>query len=433
MTDQWYYFINGKKFGPISLDRLKQLADMGVVGGTTAVYSEGMPDSVLAAEMPQLFAGSSAPNDVPVGVSHEIAPPKHPIATEALKSMQSKQRLWILVGAFCLIVMSALAGLGWAFFGPQNNSRERPKEVAQNEDSKKGNPQPEPQQSDSRDNHDQKPKDDAKDGSRQEPKTPKANGQKPSKDEALYKGKPASFWLNQLKDKDVTFRLDAVNALQEIGMDGEGVFLALAESLIDKEKTVRETARAAIGTFPSERIIPALVELLRGKDAGLRLAVIEVMGDAKTKAKDALPELTKVLGEKDATIRSKAANAVGNIGLPDNSALTALIKLLDDKETSVRLEATKALGEIGTGAEVATSSLFSRLSPKMEKDASIRLQAVKSLWSIAKQKEKVLSAILLACNDPDRNVRDHARTTILPFLIEIDFEAKEAFRCLLRF
>ena len=112
--------------------------------------------------------------------------------------------------------------------------------------------------------------------------------------------------------------------------------------------------------------------------------------------------------------------------MPDNSAPTALIKLLDDKETSVRLEATKALGEIGTGAEVATSSLFSRLSPKMEKDASIRLQAVKSLWSIAKQKEKVLSAILLACNDPDRNVRDHARTTILPFLIEIDFEAKEA-------
>ena len=304
MTDQWYYFINGKKFGPVSLDRLKQLADMGVVGNTTAVYSEGMPDSVLAAEMPKLFAQSSNPADVPVALSHEaVAPWKRPIAAEASDSMQSRQRLWILCGAICLFAVIGLGGLGWAFFGPQNNNSLGATQgsCTRMRDSKKGNPQPEPQQSGSakKDDHGQKPKDDAKDGPRQEPKTkgdPKAKDQKPNKDAPLYKGKPASFWINQLKDRDVSFRFDAVNALREIGMDGEGAFLALAESLVDKEKTVREAARAAIGGLPSERTIPALVEVLRGKDARLRRAVIEVVGDARAQGKEALTRVNKGAG-----------------------------------------------------------------------------------------------------------------------------------------
>ena len=46
-------------------------------------------------------------------------------------------------------------------------------------------------------------------------------------DEVTYKGKPASFWLKQLKDRDVSFRLTAIKALREIGTDGGGV-VALA-------------------------------------------------------------------------------------------------------------------------------------------------------------------------------------------------------------
>ena len=43
----------------------------------------------------------------------------------------------------------------------------------------------------------------------------------PRKEEAakvspLYKTKPASFWIEQLKDRDASFRLEAVNALAEI-------------------------------------------------------------------------------------------------------------------------------------------------------------------------------------------------------------------------
>lgn len=139
---------------------------------------------------------------------------------------------------------------------------------------------------------------------------------KENKDEALYKGKPASFWIKQLKDRDVSFRLDAVKALREIGTEGEGVVLALVKTLADKEQTVREAALEAISSLPLEGRIPALVQILRGKDASVRPAVIDLLGKIGFQAKDAIPDLTKALVDEDAYIRTRAADALGKIGVP---------------------------------------------------------------------------------------------------------------------
>ena len=57
MSDQWYYFANGRKLGPVSLGSLKQLADEGVIRSDSEIFREGMRDWVAAREVPELFGG----------------------------------------------------------------------------------------------------------------------------------------------------------------------------------------------------------------------------------------------------------------------------------------------------------------------------------------------------------------------------------------
>lgn len=193
------------------------------------------------------------------------------------------------------------------------------------------------------------------------------------KDEVLYKGKPASFWMRQLKDRDVSYRLDAIKALKEIGTDGEGVAVALIGALADKDQAVKDAAIEALASLPVGARVDGLVVVLRKKDKALRPVLIELLGAIGPRAGDALAELTTALDDEDAVVRAKAARALSKIGVPDKLAVAALARLLDDKEPAVRLEAIGALAQL-----------------KSDND-------------------KVLSAIILACTGPDEAVRKEAR------------------------
>jgi formylglycine-generating enzyme required for sulfatase activity len=82
-----------------------------------------------------------------------------------------------------------------------------------------------------------------------------------AKDAPLYKGKPASFWIEQSKDKDASFRLEAVKALGEIGSDREDVISALALALEDKETEVRLCSVDALDKLESKSADEALKKI----------------------------------------------------------------------------------------------------------------------------------------------------------------------------
>jgi hypothetical protein len=67
------------------------------------------------------------------------------------------------------------------------------------------------------------------------------------KEEAVYQGRPASFWIRQLKDKDSSLRQQAMWALSRLGPTQEGVVTALAAMLKDKSEGVRFDAAVNLG------------------------------------------------------------------------------------------------------------------------------------------------------------------------------------------
>src|SRR5207302_4817409 len=65
-------------------------------------------------------------------------------------------------------------------------------------------------------------------------------------EEVLYRGEPASIWLDQLQSRNPSFRQQAVQALQMIGPRDKRVVPALAGMLQDPSTDVRKSASFAL-------------------------------------------------------------------------------------------------------------------------------------------------------------------------------------------
>ena len=63
-------------------------------------------------------------------------------------------------------------------------------------------------------------------------------------EEAVYQGQPLSHWLAQLKDRDAIYRVRAVTALGEMGLQDDIIYEAILKSLGDENSAVRVMAWA---------------------------------------------------------------------------------------------------------------------------------------------------------------------------------------------
>jgi len=60
MADQWYYTRQGQRFGPLSTEQMRQLAQAGQLQQTDLVWTEGITEWTPAGRVPQLFAAAPA-------------------------------------------------------------------------------------------------------------------------------------------------------------------------------------------------------------------------------------------------------------------------------------------------------------------------------------------------------------------------------------
>ena len=90
-------------------------------------------------------------------------------------------------------------------------------------------------------------------------------------------------------------------------------------------------------------IAPAVIPLLRDKDAEIRRLAVEVLGENRDR--DSVSALRDVLSDRDPRVREAAATALGKLG--DHDIVPPLLKLLEDPVTRVRTAAAGALGKIG--------------------------------------------------------------------------------------
>jgi HEAT repeat protein len=128
--------------------------------------------------------------------------------------------------------------------------------------------------------------------------------------------------LRLLKDKEWSVASQAARAAERLGPDGAGA-------------------------------APALVELLKRDDSGVRLGAASTLGRIGGEAaKPAVPVLRATLGSSEKYDRASAARVLGELGAIGVEGAPDLIKALADAELVVRLQAAFALGRLGQPASV---------------------------------------------------------------------------------
>jgi len=77
MAEQWYYTRQGQRFGPLSQEQIRQLAQVGQLQQSDLVWTEGMSEWTPAGRFAQLFAPAA-----PVGMAAmPVSAPAMPMAT----------------------------------------------------------------------------------------------------------------------------------------------------------------------------------------------------------------------------------------------------------------------------------------------------------------------------------------------------------------
>ena len=146
--------------------------------------------------------------------------------------------------------------------------------------------------------------------------------------EPTYRGKPARFWLEQLRDTDSKFRIEALEALGNLASKNKDLIPVLVSALKEPNYKISSTAGKGLARLGAE-VVPTLVEIIKTRKSPEAYAAAEALAKVGPGAKSALPFLTEMLKDKDTSLRSVAAAALGAIGPDAKGALPALTEALE--------------------------------------------------------------------------------------------------------
>jgi HEAT repeat protein len=208
------------------------------------------------------------------------------------------------------------------------------------------------------------------------------------KKEALYEGKPVSYWIEQLQDKSPKTRKQAAVALGKIGPEAEAGAPALLEVLRD---------------LGSDRHPKDQQGVLADKEEA------EVFGEVVTAmaliGEKAVPTLRSALADRAPAVRGGGAVALFRMGPAAAPAVPDLIACLRKEETwQNRFNATLALASIGPLAEAAVPTLVETL--KRTPELRVRRAAATALGRIGRKPELAVPALVLALKERDYGMRE---------------------------
>jgi len=121
------------------------------------------------------------------------------------------------------------------------------------------------------------------------------------KDEAVYEGRPVSYWVARLELEYAGHRRQAATALGEIGPAAEVAIPALVRRLQDDESTVRIEAARALGNIGRrpQTVVPALAALLDNENCSVRGIAAGALGEFGREARSVVPALFASLERTD--------------------------------------------------------------------------------------------------------------------------------------
>jgi HEAT repeat protein len=157
----------------------------------------------------------------------------------------------------------------------------------------------------------------------------------------------ASAIAERLRDKSPAVRAAAVVSLALLRSTER--IPEIAELLKDGNGDVRVKTAASLAMLGSQEYVPHIVKLLKDKDPNVREQVGIVLDsldsyDALSGAhcrEAALPALAQLLKDDEVGVRGKAVEILGNLGA--TSLTQSLRQMLQDKDASVRIAAANSL------------------------------------------------------------------------------------------
>lgn len=167
----------------------------------------------------------------------------------------------------------------------------------------------------------------------------KLDAQPKTPEPVLFRGKPASFWVQALKDRDPAYRTDAVKALGGIAEVDRSMIPILIASLKDPGAGVASQAAESLGHLGTAAL-PALQEVMKtGTDEARRGAVLALgrVGSA------AVPALARALHDTDNQTVSTAIEFLFEIGQKDRKAIEVLQTAAKDNDVQLRRQVIRSM------------------------------------------------------------------------------------------
>lgn len=165
-----------------------------------------------------------------------------------------------------------------------------------------------------------------------------------------------------------------LRAARELGTEGHGVLLELAEGTVDDVWSAQ--AVSALGReLPFERARAILIHALRRRRLQTARACLESLGNSAA----AVETLAKVMAREKTELATAAALALGATG--SEAAEAPLIKALQHAATEVRVAAATALGRLGSTAAVLPLKEAAERSPEDPEIGRATRQAIAEIQS----------------------------------------------------
>jgi len=226
--------------------------------------------------------------------------------------------------------------------------------------------------------------------------------------EAVFQGKSASAWVDELGDGSYT----AARALREMGPDAvRPLSRALgrkpARWLKAYETIVLHAPRFLKPELTRHYLTIAWRE---SRIPRARVAAAQVLGDIGPAAQAAVPALIKASEDiDDARLRRNAAFALGKIGVHPQQSVPALMNLLHDRNDEVRMYAGIALKKFGKPAATAVPALLVTLR---DRNWQVRERAALALGVVGQNQARAVAALEGAMRDEHRYVRASAAAAL---------------------
>jgi eukaryotic-like serine/threonine-protein kinase len=201
--------------------------------------------------------------------------------------------------------------------------------------------------------------------------------------------------IARVEGKDASVRLNIIELLGRFNQPD--VAKALERQLKDRNKLVRKAALEALASMPGDRDIGLICSLLADPEIDVQARAVELV--VKLRHPDTMKHLVPVLKDESEFARRSAVEVLNEIAEP--ATIKFLLQALEDGDWWVRSRASDALAKIG-GPKVMDAVL----QLVGDKNENIRRSAIEILNQT--KDERAVSHLIKATEDADWWVRERA-------------------------